>query len=317
MNRQTYAGIVTLVLICGACAADKVLSPGVLAPTTTSKVYAPDEEPPTSPCQDGSAGCPWEIQTVYIVASQPARILYIYVAPISAAPTWGVSDPSTGPSSPNGGVNPLDPNCAPGTEPVADFPIPEQPTDEVCPREEGTVCIDLWIRDTIIASTLKGDARDANPDATPRMSRAQIIIPTDNPNASRFTVSPTCAVLMGRTQCYQPLSTGTGGNNVGVSVDPAGSFTVSFTLRNSWMQIPGVRIGIGPAIDGMLTFYRQGDGSYSLGIDNSRYPSMAVYSFKNGVWDKLVETMEQNPLYLIDWLSNIAPVNSGATCTQR
>jgi hypothetical protein len=320
MNRARCAALGALIVILAACAAEKVLSPRDITSQGPSKVYAPDEyrEPPPT-CDQVSTGCAWEIQTVVIVAGPalpPQWIAWIDVTPISAPPTWGVYDASTGPYSANGGVNPVDPNCAPGTVPSDNFPIPQSLTEEVCPRLAGTLCIDLWIRDTIVGKQLLGDARDSDPEATPRMSRAQIVIPMNNPGATYYTISPTCAVYMGRTQCYQPLPTGTGGNNVAVSIDPVGSFAVSFTLRNSAMQIPGLAIGFGPAIDGTVSFVSQGNGDYAINIDRNAYPSMAIFRFQNGNFDKLVESTETNPLYLIDWFNNIAPVNSGATCKQ-
>lgn len=302
-----FDAILCLLVVTTGCAGDKLLTP-LIVPSEIRRVYAPDDEPT---CPYVSETCAWELPTQYVTAPGGTFISWIEVGPIPDPPVWGqAADPNDPSAYPDATAVAND--CAPGTVPTPDFPIPTDDFESVCPRGADNICIDLWIKDSAVLG-LKGDQRESDPEAQPRNSRAQIVITLNDVNQSYFTVSPSCVTISNKNQCFPPLPTGTGGNNVVINRSGDGSITVDFTLRTSAMTIPGIHIPLGPAINGYVRMTPTGNGRYAADVQRNQFPSMGIFAWINGQRIKIVEFNERNPFFLFDWVNKLSPA-SGGTC---
>ncbi len=298
-------------LIIGVACTHETLTSPPLSPEPPHKLYAPDEEP-ACPV---SETCAYSLEKIVVKVSGGSRIIWIDVSPIPTAPSWAdpasSSDPYSYPDA-----TAVAANCAPSTGVSSNFPISTGDMETVCPRGEDNVCIDLWIRDSVVLQVNRGDGRDGDPEAKPRNSRVQIVIPTGDLTRAYFTVSPSCFVINQKNQCFPPLGTGTGLNNVIVNRQSDGSITVDFTLRNSAVKIPGGDIPIGPALNGFVTMKPIGGGKFSYEVERDQFPSMGIYQWQSEQRTTIAEFQERNAYFLMDWLNWLAPAPDG-TCVKQ
>ena len=187
------------------------------------------------------------------------------------------------------------------------------PPERMCPiTPTPTICLDFLISDCTISAGLgAGDCRTLSPYARPGQSRAQIVIPLDEANASQAIVyvSPSC--WRGSVVCNAPRPMSTDPNDyysnyVAIAYTGAG-IAVRARLQNSITDAV-------PPIDGSFLIVPQPGGGYDMTLSRDAYPTLTIVESKNGINRVLSNRDETQTRALLGWFGI---VDNAALCIPR
>ena len=187
------------------------------------------------------------------------------------------------------------------------------PPETICPiTANPSLCLDFYISSCTISAGLgAGDCRTLDPYARPGQSRAQIVLPEREANASGAIVyvSPTC--WRGSVVCNAPRP---------MSTDPNDPFTnyVAIAYRGDTIavtaRLQNAITDLVPPIDASFLIIPQPGGGYAITVNRDNYPSLTIVESNNGVNRVLSQRNETQTRALLSWFGL---VDQAALCIPR